>query len=107
MEQRLNVAVWLKDEWARLIVGAPPAKTPSRWATQGEIVEEVAVGLWLKTDTIKEFRPGAEEFRPGAGRMKQVDWMFKSSQLLIRWEAIVTIQAFEGDDKEIGFKPSA
>ena len=39
--------------------------------------------------------------------MKQVNWIFESSQLLIRWEAIVTIQAFEGDDKEIGFKPSA
>jgi hypothetical protein len=32
--------------------------------------------------------------------------MFKSSELLIGWGAIITIQAFEGGSKEIGFKQS-
>ena len=96
MAERRDVAVWLHDESARVIVGAPSAATPSRWAVQGEIVEEVGAGLWLKANTV-------EEFRPGGG---QVNWLFKSSQLFIPWHAIVTIQAFEGGAKEIGFRPT-
>jgi hypothetical protein len=100
MTKRRDVAVWLEDGWARLIVGALPVEQSSRWAVQGVIVEEVGVGLWLKADTI-------EEFRPLDRGVKQVNWMFKSEQLLIKWEAIITIQAFEGGDKEIGFKAAA
>jgi hypothetical protein len=46
-----DVAVWLLDHAARLIVGAQPRDKPSRWATQGVIVEEVGFGIWLKADT--------------------------------------------------------
>ena len=67
---------------------------------QGTIVEEVGVGLWLEADTIQEFRPVAKG-------VKQVNWMFKSAQLLVRWDAIITIQAFDGGAMEIGFKPTA
>jgi hypothetical protein len=60
MAKRRDVAVWLDDGWARLIVGAVPAQKPSRWAIQGVIVEEVAVGVWPKADTVQEFRPLAK-----------------------------------------------
>ncbi len=100
MEKSREIAVWLHDDHARLIVGAAPANKPSRWAIQGAIVEEVGVGLWLRTDAIQEFRPIAIG-------VKQVNWQFASTQLLIRWDAVITIQVFEGSGKEIGFKPAA
>jgi hypothetical protein len=100
MAKRRDVAVWLADGMARLIVGALPAAKPSRWAVEGVIVEEVGVGIWLKANTIQEFRPLNK-------RVKQVNWMFKSDQLLIRWDAIITIQAFEGGEIQIGIKAVA
>lgn len=99
-EKSREVAVWLHDNHARLIVGAAPANNPSRWAIQGTIVEEIGVGLWLRTTTIQEFRPIAMG-------TKQVNWQFASTELLIRWDAVITIQVFEGSGKEIGFKPAA
>jgi hypothetical protein len=99
-EKTRIVAVWLHDEHARLIVGAAPATKPSRWAIEGTIVETITVGLWLRTHTIHEFRP----FAVG---VKQVNWQFASTELLIRWEAIITIQVFESSGKDIGFKPTA
>ena len=100
--KRRDVAVWLVDGMARLIVGAPPLPedgTPSRWAIQGVIVDsEVGVGLWLKADTIQDFRPLAKG-------TKRVNWLFKSSQLLIPWMAALTIQAFDEGAKEMGFTP--
>ena len=101
MAKAREVAVWLDDGAARLIVGAGPAKEPSRWVAQGVILEEIGVGFWLKADTIQEFRSLKD------GKKKQVNWTFKSSQLLIRWDFIITIQAFEGGDIEIGFKAAA
>jgi len=98
-ENSREVAVWLHDDHARLIVGAAPAKNPSRWAIQGTMVGEIGVGLWLRTNTIQEFRPIAIG-------TKQVNWQFASTELLIRWEAVITIQVFEGSPKEIGFKPT-
>jgi hypothetical protein len=53
MAKAREVAVWLDDGAARLIVGAGPAKEPSRWAAQGVILEEIGVGFWLKADTIQ------------------------------------------------------
>lgn len=93
-----EVAVWLHDDHARLIVGAAPANNPSRWAIQGTIVEDIGVGVWLRTKTIREFRPIAVG-------TKQVNWQFASTELLIRWDAIITIQVFEDSGKELGFKP--
>lgn len=101
MDKGREVAIWLHDDWGRLIVGALPAAKPSRWVAQGVIVEEVSVGVWLKADTIQELRPLDK------GGVKQVNWMFRSSQLLIRWDAVVTILAFEGGAKQIGFTPAA
>ena len=98
--KRRDVAVWLEDGAARLIVGASPANKPSRWAIQGTIVEEVGVGVWLKADTFQEFRPLDKG-------VKQVNWLFKSSQLLIPWAAVLTIQAFEEGTKEMGFTAKA
>ena len=98
-----KVAVWLLDDWARRIVGAKPAdedSPPSRWAVQGVIVEEVSAGVWLKADTI-------DEFRPLHAGVKQVNWIFNSDQLLVKWDAIITIQIFEGPNIDIGFKPTA
>jgi len=43
-EKSREVAVWLHDNHARLIVGAAPANNPSRWAIRGTIVEEIGVG---------------------------------------------------------------
>ena len=100
MAKKHDVAVWLDDASARLIVGAGPAAIPSRWVVQGVIVEEIGVGIWLKADTIQEFRPPSMTG-------KQVKWMFKSSQLLIQWGAVITIQAFDEGKIEIGFKASA
>ena len=101
-EKSREVAVWLYDDHARLIVGAPPAPAnkPSRWAIQGTIVEEIGVGLWVRTYTIQEFRPVAIG-------VKQVNWQSTSTELLVRWDAIITIQGFEGGAKEIGFKSTA
>jgi|SRR5215475_6060167 len=99
MEKSREVAVWLHDDHARLMVGAAPANKPSRWAILGTIVEQIGVGFWLRTSTLQEFRP----VTIGA---KQVNWQFASSELLIRWEAVITIQVFEGSPKEIGFKPT-
>jgi hypothetical protein len=93
------VAVWLHDDHARLIVGAAPAAKPSRWAIEGTIVERIDVGLWLRTHAIHEFRPVTMGAKP-------VNWRFTSTELLIRWEAVITIQAFESSGKEIGFKPT-
>lgn len=98
-EKSREVAVWLHDDKARLIVGAAPANNPSRWAIQGIIVADIGVGFWLRTTTIHEFRPIAIG-------VKQVNWQFASTELLIRWEAVITIQVFEGSPKEIGFKPT-
>jgi hypothetical protein len=39
--------------------------------------------------------------------VKQVNWQFASAELLIRWEGVITIQAFESSGKDIGFKPTA
>ena len=99
-EKSKEVAVWLRDDHARLIVGAQPANNPSRWAVPGTIVGETGVGLWLKTNTI-------QEFRSIASGTKQVRWQFASTELLIRWDAVITIQVFESSGKEIGFKPVA
>ena len=63
------------------------------------MVGESGVGLWLRTNTIQEFRPS------NIGT-KQVSWQFASTELLIRWDAIITIQVFESSGKEIGFRPA-
>src|SRR5438128_7961584 len=78
-ENSREVAVWLHDNHARLIVGAAPANNPSRWAIQGTMVGEIGVGLWLRTNAIQEFR--SSNFGT-----KQVNWQFASTELLIRWE---------------------
>ena len=93
------VAVWLHDDHARLIVGTALAAKPSRWVIEGTIVETTNVGLWLRTHAIHEFRP----ITMGA---KSVNWLFASTELLVRWEAIITIQAFESSGKDIGFTPA-
>jgi hypothetical protein len=99
IEKSREIAVWLHDDHARLIVGAAPANKSSLWAIRGTIVEEIGVGLWLRTSAIQEFRPFTVD-------VKQVNWQFDSTELLIRWEAVITIQVFEGSPKEIGFKPT-
>src|SRR4029453_4948007 len=38
MEKSREIAVWLHDDQARLIVGAAPANKSSRWAIRGTIV---------------------------------------------------------------------
>ena len=98
-ENSRTVAVWLHDDHARLIVGAAPATKPSRWAIEGTIVETIDVGLWLRTHAIHEFRVVTIG-------VKQVNWQFASTELLIRWEAVITIQVFESSGKELGFKPT-
>jgi len=98
MAKRHDVAIWLQDDWGRSVVDAKPGARPSRWVIQGVIVEEVGAGVWVSGDTIKEFRPLDD------GSVKHVSWVFKSSQLLIPWSAILTIQAFDGGAKEFGFK---
>jgi len=98
-ENSRQVAVWLHDNHARLIVGAAPANNPSRWAIQGTMVGESGVGLWLRTKTIQEFRPTTIG-------TKQVNWQFASTELLVRWDAVITIQVFESSGKEIGFRPA-
>jgi hypothetical protein len=97
-EKSREVAVWLHDDHARLMFGAAAANKPSQWAIQGTIVEQIGVGLWLRTKTIQEFRPVAIG-------VKLVNWQFASTELLIRWDAIITVQMFESSAKEIGFKP--
>ena len=103
MAPKGEVAVWLADDAARLIVGAQPApeeRGRSRWVTKGFIVDEVGgVGFWLQAHTIRELRPAVRK-KPA----KHVMWGFKSGQLFIRWDAVLTIQAFESEAKEVGFK---
>ena len=103
-DQGREVAVWLHDAAARRIVGITDATQPStlsRWAIQGRLVREVGAGIWLRADTVQEFRPLPD------GTVKQINWMFKSGELLVMWNAVLTIQAFDGPSaaKEIGFRP--
>jgi hypothetical protein len=100
LQQPKSVAVWLEDSRARLMVGAPAQVAKrGRWAVDGTIIEDAGAGLWLKADTVQEFRSIAKG-------VKQFNWVFKSSQLFIPWGAILTIQVFEGGTKEIGFNPT-
>ena len=103
MATKGEVAIWLDDNAARLMVGAAPAAEEaeaSRWVVKGlRVADESGVGLWLQADTIQELRR-----LPGKKAVKQVNWMFKSRELFIPWSAVLTIQAFEGAAKEIGFK---
>ena len=101
-KEKGEVAVWLHDRDARLIVGAElVAPRFSRWVAQGVIVDDGSgVGIWLKADSVLELRP------LDTGDVKPVKWTFNAGQLLIKWSSIVTIQTFEGGSKEIGFKSS-
>ena len=101
MEQKSKeVAVWLRDDHARAIVGAAPANNPSRWAVQGIIGDDTGLGFWLRANII-------QEFRPITNGTKQITWRSTSTELLIRWDAVLTIQVFEGGGDDIGFKPVA
>jgi hypothetical protein len=94
--------VWLEDGAARRIVGAPWSEQASRWVVKGvRVGNEMGVGFWLKAEEtiIREIRP-ADEGKPP----EHVLWGFKSGQLLIKWDAVLYIQGFEGEAKEIGFK---
>src|SRR5262245_54217592 len=95
---RPGVCVWLEDGVARLIVGAPPRdqdERPDRWAVQGDITEDVGAGLWLKAGTVQQFLQREDGLR------KLADWTFKSPELFIPWQAVLTIQAFEGETSPI------
>jgi hypothetical protein len=96
-----EIAVWLRDDAARQIVGAQPSEQASRWVVKGvRVGDELGVGFWLKAEEtiIRELRPTDEQ------TPKHVLWGFKSGQLFIKWETVRYIQAFEGEAKEIGFK---
>jgi hypothetical protein len=102
MATKDEIAVWLEDGAARKIVGAPSSDQASRWVVKGvRVGDELGVGFWLKVEEtiIREIRP-ADELKPP----KHVLWGFKSGQLFIKWDAVLYLQGFEGEAKEIGFK---
>lgn len=86
----MKVAVWLHDDWARLILAAP--KKGSRWVAIG-VMTTAEVGLWLDSERIEERRPGG----------KRVVWNVTPKKLLIRWEAVITIQDMGSGEETIGF----
>jgi hypothetical protein len=99
-----EIAVWLRDDAARQIVGAQPSEQASRWVVKGvRVGDELGVGFWLKAEEtiIRELRPTDEQ------TPKHVLWGFKSGQLFIKWETVLYIQAFEGEAKEIGLADPA
>ena len=75
-------------------LGAPRAKCPSRWVAIGNVVEVVPQGIWITTERIEEWKP----------KGRRVAWKFTLRALLIRWEAIITIQELKDDERDIGFK---
>ncbi len=92
-----QVAVWLFAEWARAILGAPKRKgKPSRWVALGkrEHDEPLLDGIWLDSGLIEEWRPNG----------KKVPWTFTPRKLLLRRDAVITVQDMEGEGKLIGFK---
>ena len=94
LENKQRVAVWLLDEWARALLAAPASQVQSRWVAMGSVVEVVPQGIWLASGRIEEWKPDD----------KRVAWKFTPRTLLIRWEAVITVQVFEGQEKGIGFK---
>lgn len=94
LENKQRVAVWLFDEWARTLLAAKGAKTPSRWVAMGNVVEVAPQGIWITTERIEEWKPDG----------KRVAWKFTARTLLVRWEAVITVQVIEGDERDIGFK---
>ena len=95
LENKQRVAVWLFDQWARTLLGAPGAASPSRWVAVGKVVEVVPQGVWITTKRIEEWKPDGTKDA----------WKSTPRTLLIRWEAIITIQMVEGNESDIGFKP--
>lgn len=96
IENKARVLVWLDDDWARRILGAP-SRGPelSRWLAMGSVVDSAQEGIWLNSGRIEEW------LFDGA----RVAWKFSNPTLLLRWVAIITVQIVEGDGKDIGFKP--
>ena len=91
-----KVAVWLYEAWARAFLGAPePDGRPSRWLALGRVEAMATEGLWLHCGRIEEWK---------ASGKKTVVWKFTPPKLLVRWEAVITIQDLDGDDKTIGFR---
>jgi hypothetical protein len=97
LENKQRVAVWLFDQWARALLAAPPpaADDQSRWVAIGSLVDSAPQGIWLNSGRIEEWKSDGKT---------RVAWKFTPPTLLIRWEAIITVQVVEGDEKEIGFK---
>lgn len=93
-ENKQRVAVWLFDPWARTLLAAPSADTPSRWVALGNVGEVTPHGIWITTERIEEWKPDGE----------RVAWKFTLRTLLIRWEAVITVQVIKGDERDIGFK---
>lgn len=94
LENKQRVAVWLFDAWARTVLGAPGSESPSRWVAMGNVVEVAQQGIWMTTERIEEWKPDGE----------RVAWKFTQRTLLIRWEAVITVQVVDGDERDIGFK---
>jgi hypothetical protein len=94
LENKQHIAVWLFETWARALLAAPTAQSPSRWVAVGNVVEAAPQGVWITTERIEEWKLDGTK----------VAWKFTSRTLLIRWEAVITVQLIEGDEREIGFK---
>ena len=57
MKKGDRIAVWLRDEYARALLGAPQRPEPSRWAAIGQYKDEDSYGgLWIALDYVDERR---------------------------------------------------
>jgi hypothetical protein len=94
LENKQRIAVWLFDEWARALLGAPSSSRPSRWVALGNVVEIAAQGVWISSERIEEWKSDGQ----------RAAWKFTLRTMLIPWDAVITVQVIDGDERDIGFR---
>jgi len=90
-----HIAVWIRDDYARILLGAQDREKPSRWVAVGKFQEhESHVGIWITLAHVEERRSDS----------KRVAWTVKPNLCMLRWESIITIQLGKKGMKDFGFK---
>ena len=101
LKDQQKAAVWLDDDWARRILGAPSVGPDiSRWVAIGTLIERASEGIWLESGRIEEWQ------YKDMKHVNTVAWKFTPPTLLLRWHTIITVLVFgeKDSDKEFGFK---
>jgi len=85
------VGFWLHENAAKLMLGLPPNHPPSRYVLVGRILKlpPEPIGIWVETSFIEQ--------RPVAPEHKKERYNVTPSQMLVRWDAIITAQTVRAD----------